>query len=219
MRSTTIRLGILTVVLTLCVGVARAQDPSPPQKKIPSMSSDDVGVRSPNPTTSPDDARPPAGTRDATLPPGWARYTPDGCGLSIGLPGPMEPLPVPNQTGFTIRSYAYKSSTMVVVVGHAVIPGHGTARDFAEGVMIGLQRAGGADMHYSIENADGPRLTLVGSYKQTGVPLAFEGFVEKQGQNCWMVLTVYSPANDQGSTLGKKALRSASFDAAPCEDR
>lgn len=216
---------ILILVLGLFFGVARAQDPTPPpQKKIPSMSTDDVDGKNQSglTTISQPEAKPPAEKPSAVMTPeGWARYSPDECGLSIALPGKPQAMDLPSsgKTQATAKNYVYTDGKVVVMATHAVSEIESSTQTQAEAFFQGLGATPKiSGMKSSIEQGTGPRLGIKAEYVQNGTPLGLEGFVEVHGRNCWVVVAVYQRSSPEAKALGQKAIATATFDGPPCTD-
>jgi hypothetical protein len=226
MSSATGRTVALIAVLTLMTAVAAGQDPAVPKKRVPTMSNEDLGNQNSGvggSSASEMDISP-LEKSAGPLPSGWARYSPEGCGLTIALPGKPQTFDIPaaEQLGFSLKMYGYlgeyMGDRMSVLATHTVSAVEGPVREVAEGFFVGLKVTPGvSDLQYYIDSGDGPRLGLRAVYTQNGVPLGFEGFLEGHKRSFWVVGTMYPQASPQSLALGRKAVASARFNGKPCK--
>jgi hypothetical protein len=156
-------------------------------------------------------------------PTGWTRYSPGECGLSIALPGELQPLntPVPDSPQVvSVKNYIYKGGDMAILVSHGVSIDEAAVKAEAEGFFKGLGSTPTvSNMDYSIDPGTEERVSMRATYKQNGGSLGFEGFVDVRGKNSWVVGVVYQLGSATGLEIGKKALATASFDRPQCPDR
>jgi hypothetical protein len=224
MSATISRCAVLVVALTLLAGMAGGQDPAAPKKRIPTLSNDNLVDRDSGDTSAPADTvvTLAEGRRAPGMPAGWARYSPDECGLSIALPGKPQiaDLPIPDLQSGSARTYVYTDSTTVIVTMHAIVPTGGPIRAGAESFLKGIEAYPRvSDMKYSIDPGTGPRLGIKANYLQNGVPLGLEGFVEVHDKNWWLVSTMYRRASPEALAFTRKVLASAKFDGPPCNGK
>jgi hypothetical protein len=218
------RSAALIIGLTLLTGIAAGQDPAVPKKKVPTMSNEDLEQRDwglvgalPDVAT-PDATAPVAGKSAAGLPAGWARYSPDECGLSIAFPGKPSSFAIPISPAMgAVRNYVYTDGKVVIMDSHASTPEQIPVGVGAEAFFRGLEVTPAiSDMKRSIDPGTGPRRGIKATYLQNGVPLGLEGFVEVHGKNCWFIVAMYQRGNPEAVALAKRALASAKLDRPPC---
>jgi hypothetical protein len=217
------RCAVFVVALTLLAGMAVGQDPAAPKKRIPTLSNDNLVDRDSGDTSAPPDTvvTLAEGRQAPGMPAGWARYSPDECGLSIALPGKPQIEDMPFlEMWFSRRRYIYADNKTAVMAMHGIALVDPLIRKVAEGYLRALQaNPAVSDMKYSVDPGTGPRLGIRATYESSRVPLALEGFIEVQGKNCWIVATMSARASAEALTIGRKVLLSVKFDGPPCNGK
>ena len=219
MLNLTIRIIVLGLLLLLPVIGVRAQQPADQRKKVPIMSSDDIG---------------PAGSASQPMPgsvatsDGMSRYRLESCGLSIELPAaPVDSvMPVPAGGAQSFGSFKYHASVgdnYVVAVGHYQGNGQssleGQFDEFVRGFFQGFSSdPSHSNVKYTLLDKSSNRASFRGGYDLKVGRASFEGFVQVQGRHGWVVIAIYPAANAEVVLHTRRILSSARFDGEPCPD-
>ena len=205
----------------LCVPVWGGAAQLQQTKNVPSMSSDDsvLPVNASRPAPPSDETR-----KAATTPPGWVRYFPANCGLSIALPRrPLEAdLPISAQDKPLFRSGSnsfYTDGSLTVIAAHFQTVTPTPAASIVDSFFQGLSEGKGLkDLKYSAKETGRPTRTDVYATYRDDELLDLEGFIEVIGTHGWLVVAIHGQSNIKSKEKGRRILDSALFDGPSCID-
>src|SRR5215813_10648705 len=219
------RLRVTALLLLITCSFAPAgesgQQTGPQTKNVPVLNSDDeragpASDRGTRPAAEP--------SPSATTPPGWVRYFPASCGLSIALPRrPLEAdLPISPQDKGLFRSGSdsfYTDGSLTVIAAHFQTFTPTPATSIVDSFFQGLAEGKGVrDLKYSAKETDRPtRTDVVATYRADSWH-ELEGFIEVIGTHGWLIVAIHPQGNIQSKGKGRRILESALFDGPSCID-
>jgi len=158
------------------------------------------------------------------FPSGWGIYTPEGCGLSIALPGRPEgrEFKVPEAVADVMvaeRGYVYHNNRLAVTADHLITSTHIPIGILTQGFVEVLQSRGLPDLKYSILQGTPTQVPIKGTFTDDGKTFSMEGFVHVSGNQTWFVTGFYETDDEGALRETRKALASAKFDSTPCGER
>jgi hypothetical protein len=154
------------------------------------------------------------------------RYAPENCGLSLELPSQPEHSPTPTQViqarpGVRyLNVFVSGTSNIVIFITHTAATSFQSPKSVADGIRKDIFNTPGvSDLAYSTEPATDMKAPIKGTYRQNNGIGEINGVALSQGNQSWLVVTLYVQSDKAAQALGQQVLDSIRMNGAPCPEK